>query len=146
EECEAGQSKGCRKTSHERLLLYPALRCHPRADRNTKNKPSSPADPSRVGWHTWIFAQLKHGIRHQKKADPVKNPQNCSRSQSQGRSIGFELCLCHYSTLLGCLPPNNGSWPFFVCANAAAADWCPRAGSDNDPSLTDVHHSCPPEH
>jgi hypothetical protein len=33
-----------------------------------------PAHPSRVGWHTWISAQLKHGIRHQKKADPVNPP------------------------------------------------------------------------
>ena len=80
EEREAGQRIGYRETSYERLLLYPPLRCEPWADRNPKNKPSSPPHPSRVGWHTWISAELKHGIRHQKKADPINDPYNCGDS------------------------------------------------------------------
>ena len=60
EQREAGQSKGCRDPSYERLLLYPSLGCEPWADRNTENKTSSPAHPPWICWHTWISAQLKH--------------------------------------------------------------------------------------
>src|SRR6478752_2055687 len=96
EQREAGQGKGCRNTSYERLLLYPSLGCEPWADRNTENKASSPAHPPRVCWHTWISAQLKHCVRHQKKAKPVHHPNNCRRSKSQARGIDFEFRLCHY--------------------------------------------------
>ena len=80
EEREAGQSIGGRESSYEWLLLYPSLRSEPRADRNPEDKRPSPAHPSGVAWHTWISAQVKQGIRHQKKAEPVNNPQNCGRA------------------------------------------------------------------
>src|SRR5262245_47677154 len=59
EEREPGQSESRCETRYERLLLLdPSLRCEPWTQRNTKYESSGPADPSGVGWHPWVSAQL----------------------------------------------------------------------------------------
>src|SRR5262245_52042621 len=79
EQRETGQSKGCRDTSYKRLLLYPSLGCEPWADRNAEHKASSPAHPPWACWRTWISAQLKHCVRHEKKAKSVHHSNDCRR-------------------------------------------------------------------